>query len=108
MSNSALLTGEESLAEVRETIEQNASVQLQMAALRRLLERCQSGVLSPGNLGLIADELERETVVFAEGKEKEIATVIHKLSSPELDAPIDSARCTELMRDLDQGLNPHP
>lgn len=103
MSNPALITGEESLLEVRETVKQNTSVELSVAALRRFLERCNLGGLSLADLGSIADELEREPVIFEEGSEPELATVVHELSSPELRDPDSPINCAELIRYLDRG-----
>ena len=72
-------------------------------ACRRVL----SGNLTTFDLSRWADTLEgREDLKYQEGKEKELATALFELSSPEINSPLNSQFLTDLITRLDESAEP--
>ena len=94
------LTGLEAASDIRIALLDHGSVVLNTSALRVMLEAFNLGRLDAKSVEQIADELERDSVVYETGKEVLIASILFDLSSPEINGKLTSERCTQILATL--------
>ena len=89
--------GNESIEEVRRVIDGGMVVYLSKDAVANFIKRYYSGSLDSESLVAVANELEREPVVYIDDKSRGIASALHELASPEINGEITKERVVEIM-----------